>query len=137
MDDFFFTVDLARRNTQLVPMDLSPMGSQDQKFQELTVTWRETVERKLKICKTTKQVDGLGTDDKGKGKNDKGKGKHRQREKKGFHETEGHDDAQDKQVNITQNGLTRVFDHADSRLTQTCTCQFWTSEQRTDVTSPS
>ena len=60
-------VESARRNTQLVPMDLSVMGSQDQKFQgncvdvELTATWREIVERKQNTCNTIKQVDGLKT----------------------------------------------------------------------------
>ena len=58
-------VELARKNTQPVPMDLSGMRSQDQKFQGncswcgIWVTWRERVERKLNTCKTIKRVNGL------------------------------------------------------------------------------
>ena len=52
-------VELARRNTQLAPMDASAMGSQDNSSKEtvhgveFTVIWRETVERKPNTCKTT------------------------------------------------------------------------------------
>ena len=58
-------INTGEKNTQLVPMDMSAMGSHHQKFQgnfhgvEFIVTWRETVERKLNTCKKIKQVDGL------------------------------------------------------------------------------
>ena len=58
-------INTGEKNTQLVPMDMSAMGSHHQKFQgnfhgvEFIVTWRETVERTLNTCKTIKQVDGL------------------------------------------------------------------------------
>ena len=83
---------------------------------ELAVTWRETVERKLNTCKTTKRVDGLARTikpkasparEKGKCKQDKGKGKEQEQRKgkqhgkigkKESHELEEHDDKQETQT---------------------------------------
>ena len=91
----FENVELARRNSQLVPMDLSATGSQDQKSSKETVhgvdfteTWPQIVERKPNTCKTNKQTNKQtsgwsGTDDKGKGKPSMGSGKGKQDKGKG------------------------------------------------------
>ena len=55
-------------------MGLSAMGTEINSSQETVHgvesmdTWRDTVERKPNICKTTKQVDGLGRMTKAKAK---------------------------------------------------------------------
>ena len=59
-------VEFERKNTQLVPMDLSAVGSQDQKFQE-SCSWcgiyghmtRHCQKQKLNTCRTNKRVAGL------------------------------------------------------------------------------
>ena len=74
-------VELARRNTQLVPMDLSAMGSQDQRFQGNSA-WCGIYGHMARDCRKktedlqNNQTSGWsGTDDKTKGKPGKGKGK--------------------------------------------------------------
>ena len=47
-------VELARRNTQLVPMDLSAMGSQDQKFQG-NCSWCGTYGHMARVSKENRK----------------------------------------------------------------------------------
>ena len=82
-------VELARRNTQPVPMDLSVMGSQDQKFQG-NCSWCGTYGHKARDCRKkteymqNNQTSGWSdTDDETKGKPGKGKGKQDKGEGKG------------------------------------------------------
>ena len=79
-------VELARRNTQLVPMDLSAMGSQDQKFQG-NCSWCGIYGHMARDCRKkteymqNNQTSGWsGTDDKTKGKPWQGQRQTRQRQ---------------------------------------------------------
>ena len=67
-------VELARRNIQSVPMDLSTIGTKIISSKEtvhcveLLVTWRDIVERKRTTCKNKQTSGSSGTDDKTKRK---------------------------------------------------------------------
>ena len=75
-------VELARRNTQPVPMDMSAMGSQEQKLQG-NCSWcgnsrlhgERLSEEKTEYMQNNQTSGWSGTDDKTKGKPSKGKGK--------------------------------------------------------------
>ena len=62
-------VELTRRNTQLVPMDLSAMGSKIKSSKKLfmvVATWREIVEKKTEYLQNNPTSGWSGTDDKTK-----------------------------------------------------------------------
>ena len=135
-------VEFARRNTQPVPMDLSAMGSQNQKFQG-NCSWCGTHGHLARDCRKkteylqNNQTSGWsGTDDKtkgkpgkGKGKQDKGKGKGKPSKSRGKgknkerarQEREGHEDRNKKHkpVNNTQSGRTGVGITLTTGLTKT------------------
>ena len=122
-------VKLARRNTQLVPMDLSAMGSQDSKFRG-NCSWCGTYGHMARDCRkkteymqTTKRVGWSGTDDKtkgkpgkGKGKQDKGKGKGMPSEGKGKSKGKGKGKQHGKKG---KKGFHELEEHEDKQETQT------------------
>ena len=112
-------VELARRSTQLNPMDLSPMDSQDQRAKA------RDCRKQTEYLQNNQTSGWSGTDDKSKGKPGTGKGKgkhykgkskdkpekgkgksknkekgkqHGKKGKNGFHKMEGHEDTQETQT---------------------------------------
>ena len=155
-------VELARRNTQPVPMDFCRRWAVKIKSYkeavhgvELTVTWRETVERKLNTCKTTQRVDGLVRTTKPKASPARAEAntikarakaslvrakararakervkQHGKKGKKGLHEMEGHDDKPETQTSQEHAGWTdTTWDHADKWTD----ADWWSSDWSTDL----
>ena len=82
------SVELARRNTQLVPMDLSAMGSQDQKFQG-NCSWCGTYGHMARVSKENRRAKASLVRAKARARTKKRANGHGKRGKKGFHEMEG------------------------------------------------
>ena len=115
-------VELARRNTQPVPMDVSAMGSQDQKFQG-NCSWCGIYGHKARDCRkkteymqNTQTCGCSGTNDrtkgkpgKGIGKHDKGKGKRKPGKGKSKSKSRGKDKTtrQEREERISRNGGAR------------------------------
>ena len=152
-------VEVARKNTQPVPMDLSAIGCRDQQFQG-NCSWcgiyghmARDSRKKAEYVQNSQTGGWSGTDDKtkgkpGKGKSDKGKGKgklgkgkgkdkskgngkqHGKKGEKGFHEMEGHKDQQEAQAGQEYTEWTDTsWDHVDKWTD----ADWWSSDCSTDL----